>query len=260
MRKIRTAIFTSPMGHDVVRITRQVTAWLEDTGLFTVEQAGWFSGAPRSVDDFMADPDAVANTDLFFLNCPDDPFTTEQSKTALEQAVGNGAGFLAFHGLQPGCRNWPEIEKMVGLLWRDTASHGDYDWFTVEPADGAHPIMAGISPFRTKEELYCGLTNVHGVPLEILATAHSPKERIPRHGHPGTGNEEPVLTLGRYGKGITVNFLLGHVWPFYTGHGLLENTMLSLKPPEVRKMLLCSCLWASRGFRYGGCDAENWID
>ena len=245
MAKIRAAIFTSPMGHDVVRITRQVTRWMEETGLFEVQQAGWFSGAPRTVDEFMADADAVANTDLFFLNCPDDPFTTEQSKRALEQAVGSGAGFLAFHGLQPSCRNWPEIEKMVGLLWRDTASHGDYDWFTVEPALSAHPVMAGIQPFRTKEELYCGLTNVHTVPLEILATAHSPAERLSRHGHPGTGNEEPVLTLGSYGKGITVNFLLGHVWPFYTGHGLLENTMLALKPPEVRLMLLRSCLWAA---------------
>ena len=247
MRKIRTVICTAPMGHDVERVTRQVAAWMEASGLFTVEHAGWFAGAPRSVDDFMADEESVAATDLFFLNCPDDPFTTAHSRLRLEQAVGSGAGFLAFHGLQPSCHNWPEIEKMVGLLWRETASHGDYDWFTVEPAPTAHPILQGISPFRTKEELYCGLTNVHNVPLEILATAHSPQERLSRHGHPGTGNEEPVLTLGRYGEGITVNFLLGHVWPFYTGHGLLENTLLSLKPPEVRKLLLRSCLWAARG-------------
>ena len=258
MQKFHAAIFTSPMGHDVVRVTRQVRKWLEETGLFTVEEAGWYSGAPCSVDAYMADADAVSRTDLFFLNCPDDPFTTEQSRAALEQAVAAGAGFLGFHGIQPSCREWPEMEKMVGLLWRETASHGDYDWFTVESTEPAHPIMEGIRPFRTKEELYCGLTNVQGVPLEVLASAHSPRERLSRHGHPGTGNEEPVLTLGHYGKGITVNFLLGHVWPFYTGHGLLENTMLSLKPPEVRKMLIRSCLWASRGFCYGGCDAENW--
>ena len=249
MKKYHAAIFTSPMGHDVVRITNQVTEWLVNTGLFTVHHAGWYPDAPQSVEDYMADEKAVSETDLFFLNCPDDPFTSARSRERLEKAVREGAGFLGFHGIQPSCRDWPEIEKMVGLLWRETASHGDYDWFTVEPA-APHPIMEGISPFRTKEELYCGLTNVHNVPLEILASAHSPKERLSRHGHPGTGNEEPVLTLGKYGEGITVNFLLGHVWPFYTGHGLLENTMLSLKPPEVKKMLLRSCLWAARGYRY----------
>jgi len=254
--KYNAAIFTSPMGHDVVRITEHITKWLEETGYFTVSHAGWYKGAPRSVDSFMADADAVRNTDLFFLNCPDDPFTTEQSRHALENAVSGGTGFLGFHGIQPSCRYWPEIEKMVGLLWRETATHGDYDWFTVEPTENVHPIMKGISPFRTKEELYCALTNVHNVTLEILATAHSPAERLSRHGHPGTGNEEPVLTLGKYGKGITVNFLLGHVWPFYTGHGLLENTMLSLKPAEVRKMLLRSCLWAASGGRHY--DAYGW--
>jgi len=245
MRRIRVAVFTAPMGHDVVRVTGQLSAWLEDTGLFEVAHAGWFRGAPKTVAEFMEDRSAVSQTDLFLLNCPDDPFTTAGSRRAIERAVGSGAGLLAFHGIQPSCHGWTEMEKMIGLLWRDTASHGDYDWFDVKPVMTEHPIMKEIGAFRTKEELYCGLTNVHNVPLEILASAHSPKERLSRHGHPGTGKEEPVLTLGRYGKGITVNFLLGHVWPFYTGHGLLENTLLSLKPPEVRKMLVRSCLWAS---------------
>lgn len=111
MGKIRVAIFTSPMGHDVVRITNQVTNWLEETDLFTVQQAGWFRGAPRSVDAFMADEEAVAGTDLFFLNCPDDPFTTAQSRIGIENAVKNGAGFLGFHGIQPSCQNRPEMEK-----------------------------------------------------------------------------------------------------------------------------------------------------
>lgn len=252
MGKLRAVIFTAPMGHDVVRVKDEVGRWLSETGLFEVRHAGWFPSAPMTVDAFMADTEAVRQTDLFFLNCPDDPFTTEQSKRALERAVAGGAGFLGFHGIQPSCRNWQEIEKMIGLLWRETASHGDYDWFTVTPEEPDHPIMRGVKPFRTKEEVYCGLTNVHNVPLTVLASAHSPKERLSRHGHPGTGNEEPILTLGSYGKGTTVNFLLGHVWPFYTGHGLLENTMLSFRPPEVKTMLVRSCLWAARNSRVIG--------
>lgn len=60
--------------------------------------------------------------------------------------------------------------------------------------------MKGVTAFDTKEELYCSLSNVQNVPLEVLATVHSPKEHISRHGAPGTGNEEPVLTLGKFGK------------------------------------------------------------
>ena len=249
MEKIRLALFTAPMGHDVERVSDELCRWFAQDGRFAIARAGWYRGAPRTVDAFMADEEAARQTDIFLLNCPDDTFTTPEAKRALENAVAGGAGILNYHGVQVGCRDWSEMEKIVGLLWRETASHGDYDFFDVYPMPerAEHPIMRGIQPFRTKEELYCGLTNVQNVPLEILAAAHSPKERLSRHGHPGTGNEEPVLTLGRYGEGVTVNFLLGHVWPFYTGHGLLENTLRSLRPPEVRELLVRSCVWAARG-------------
>ena len=67
MGKIRVAIFTAPMGHDVVRVTGQLSAWLENTGLFEVAHAGWFRGAPRTVEEFMADRDTVGQTDIFLL-------------------------------------------------------------------------------------------------------------------------------------------------------------------------------------------------
>lgn len=183
---------------------------------------------------------------FFLLLCPGEHFDDE-TKKILEQAVSDGKGLLCYHGVHPSYNTWPAAEAMIGLLWCEEASHGDYDYFTVQPTAPDHPIMKGVTAFDTKEELYCGLSNVQNVPLEVLATAHSPKEHISRHGAPGTGNEEPVLTLGKFCKGITVNFLLGHVWPYYTGHGLLENTLLSLRPPQFKTMLLRSCEWAARG-------------
>ena len=155
MGKIRTAVFTAPMGHDVVRVTGQISAWLEDTGLFEVSHAGWFRGAPRSVAEFMEDRDAVGQTDLFILNCPDDPFTTAESRRSIERAVAAGAGLLAFHGIQPSCHGWTEMEKMIGLLWRDTASHGDYDWFDVNPTAPEHPRQLLPSRRRERWERSC---------------------------------------------------------------------------------------------------------
>ena len=86
-----------------------------------------------------------------------------------------------------------------------------------------------------------------GVPAEALATAFSDSSVLSRHGAPGTGRDEPVLLVGSYGKGRTVNHVLGHVWPFYTKHGMGENTMLSIAPRAFRKMLVRSCEWAATG-------------
>lgn len=246
MEKIRAAMLIAPMGHDVARISEQFVKWMEKSGVFEVKRAGDFPGSTVSIHDFLTDKENVAWTEVFLLMCPDESFDAE-TMDILEQAVAGGKGILCYHGVHPCYRDWPAMEAMIGLLWRETASHGDYDYFTVQPTLPEHPIMEGITPFETKEELYCGLSNVQNVSLTVLATAHSPKERISRHGQPGTGNEEPVLTLGSYGKGITVNFLLGHVWTHYTGHGLLENTLLSLRPPQFKTLLLRSCEWAARG-------------
>ena len=91
------------------------------------------------------------------------------------------------------------------------------------------------------------MSNTYNVRVEVLATAFSDYDLLSRHGHHGTGRHEPVLTVGGYGRGRTVNFILGHVWTYYTGHGLLEDTLLSLEPPQIKKMLLRSCEWAATG-------------
>ena len=246
MKKIKAVIFVAPMGHDVGRTSAKYLEWMDECGIFDAVRVGDFNGSRRSIQDYCRDKTAMDATDLFVFVCSDYPFENPDVRGELERQIASGKGVVFTHGLHPCFQSWPEAEKMIGLLWRDTASHGDFDMFTVKKT-GEHPITAGIEPFQTKEELFCGLTNVHDVPLTVLLTAHSPKERISRHGHPGTGNEEPVLTLGRYGKGSTVDFLLGHVWPFYTGHGLLEDTLISMMPKEFKILYLRCCEWAAKG-------------
>ena len=51
----------------------------------------------------------------------------------------------------------------------------------------------------------------------------------------------------RHSENEYFNQLLGHVWPYYTGHGMGENTMLSFVPKEFRKMFVRSCEWAATG-------------
>jgi type 1 glutamine amidotransferase len=204
-----------------------------------------------SIEEYMKNQKKVEETDLFFFLCSDEYWKEKETEENLAKAVSSGKGVLFFHGLHPCFQDNPEIEKMIGLLWRDTATHGDFNYckisMTDENIEKKHPITEGITAFRSKEELFCLLENPWKVPMEVLVTAYSDPDVVSRWGLHGTGREEPVLTIGKYGQGNTVNFILGHVWPFYTGHGLMENSTIALEPPQFKTLLMRSCEWAVAG-------------
>lgn len=242
-----------PGGHDVRRVARGNRILLEKADAFDITM---ICDDPRlgdcSFDEYFAS-DKMENADVFVFNCGNYRFNCAEEQHRLENAVRNGAGFVFLHGDHPcyweavGFARWDEVEKMAGLMWREPTSHGDYAHAHVTNRLPDHPIMRGLPDFDTKDEVFCGCANVHGVPLTTLATAYSDAEILSRHGHPGTGRDEPIAVTGSYGKGRTFNFLLGHVWPFYTGHGLGENTMLSYAPRPMRMMFVRGCEWAATG-------------
>ncbi len=244
---INLTMFVSPMGgHDVNRISAVLKRWMERNGLFRVTLAGTCPGAGCGIEQFMDNEEAVNDTRVFFFLCPDDHWSCDRHRRRLEAAVSQGAGIVFYHGLHPCFSGWPEAERMIGLLWRETALHCDYHSCHVS-ITGDHPITRGITDFDTNDEIFCRLTNVWNVPMDVLATAYSDDKLYSRWSVPGTGREEPILTVGSYGKGRTVDFLLGHVWNYYTGHGLLENTLAALEPPQFQTLLLRSCEWAATG-------------
>jgi type 1 glutamine amidotransferase len=251
MEKYRAVFLVSPMGHDVNRICTIVKKWLSETGIFDSEIAGTYPGAKYSIAEYMTDSKKVEETDLFFFLCSDEYWKEKKTEENLAKAVSSGKGVLFFHGLHPCFQENPVIEKMIGLLWRETATHGDFNYCNISMTDDnmekKHPITEGVTAFRSKEELFCLLENPWEVPLEVLVTAYSDPDIVSRWGLHGTGREEPVLTVGKYGQGNTVNFILGHVWPFYTGHGLMENSTIALEPPQFKTLLMRSCEWAVAG-------------
>lgn len=143
-------------------------------------------------------------------------------------------------------RPWPELEKMAMLLWREETSHGDYGRHYIS-LTGGHPITQGLRGFDTQDEVFCHLRNPRGVPCTPIAWAYSDPTVISRHGRPGTGENEVVAAVGMYGRGRVYNQALGHVWPYYTGHGLGENTLLSFAPRQFRQMFVRGCEWAASG-------------
>ena len=240
-------------GHDVHRVAEFLIGLLASTEAFEITCV---CDEPRlsdmTFDDYLAS-EKIFEADVFVFNCGNYRFNVKEEQQLLERAVSSGAGFVFLHGDHPcywaevGMKPWAEIEKMAGLMWREPTRHGDYADTDVRIDDTAHPVMRGLCGFSTRDEVFCTCANVHGVPLQVLASAYSDPDVVSRHGLHGTGAWEPMAVTGQYGEGRTFNLLLGHVWPFYTGHGIGEDTMLSWKPKQVRQMFVRACEWAATG-------------
>ena len=144
MRKINLTILASPIGHDVSKVYGRFREWMDETQAFNIATAGPYPFATCPIREFMLDSKAVANTDVFFILCSDEHWTDPEVRKALEAAVFNGAGILFSHGIHPCFSDWEAVERMAGLMWRDEASHGDYNYTRVHMTSPEHPITRAL--------------------------------------------------------------------------------------------------------------------
>jgi type 1 glutamine amidotransferase len=240
-------------GHDVHRIARGALKLLNAAGCFDVLVVCDGPGLGDIGFDDYFQSGRINEADAFIFNCGNWRFNIPAEQKLLEDAVAAGAGFMLMHGDHPcywpaaGMAAWEGFERMAGFVWREKTSHGDFGNFHISVTQPDHPIMRGLSGFDTRDEVFCTMENPHNVPYEVLATAYSDSRVISRHGQAGTGREEPIAIIGSFGKGRTYNQGLGHVWPYYTGHGLGEDTMISWMPLEHRIMFVRACEWIATG-------------
>ena len=84
-------------------------------------------------------------------------------------------------------------------------AHGARLPFQIVARDPEHPIMKGLpqSWMHSPDELY-GTLRGPGQNMTILATAHSDLQ------NKGTGNDEPMLMVLKYGRGRIFHTVLGH--------------------------------------------------
>ena len=130
---------------------------------------------------------------------------------------------------------------MLGLMWRPDSGHGQFHEFQVKISDHDHPITRGVADFRITDELYHRLVRTPGVDLHVLATAWSDEKTG------GTGRDEPVMTVTRYGKGRVFYQALGHLWAGVPKDGYIGCTLIALENPGFRQTLLRGCEWAATG-------------
>ncbi len=150
-------------------------------------------------------------------------------RTAFEQYVRNGGGFVCYHASNNAFPDWPEYNVMIGIggwngrnekwgpYWYykegklisdptpgPAGLHGSRVPFQVTIRDRNHPITAGLPQawMHPADELYCQMRGP-GKNMTILATAYSdPANR-------GTGYHEPMFVTVEYGKGRVFHPVLG---------------------------------------------------
>jgi type 1 glutamine amidotransferase len=232
MSTIQTLLLTGANNHDWRRTAPFLAGLLEGAGDFSVTVAEDAPAALTSAD--------LSGMDLFVLDYNGPRWGDEAEERFLAAVRDGGAGVVVYHAANNSFKGWAGYERMVGLLWREGTGHGKFHEFSVKVTNPAHPAAAGLTDFRTEDELYHRLVPMYDTPVEILATAYSEPEQG------GTGNDEPVLMATRYGAGRVFHTALGHVWPGDPDGGYRGASLVAVENPGFRASLLAGARWAAR--------------
>jgi uncharacterized protein len=197
---------------------------LEEGGLFAVTVVT----APPSDGDFSGFHPDFAKYQVVVSNydAPDWPAPLRQQ---FEDFVSHGGGFVSVHASDNAFPDWQAYNKMEGVggwrhrdapagpMWHydggklvgDDApgaagSHGKRLPFRITARLPDHPILRGLPPewMHANDELYARLRGPGDV--TVLATAYSDAANS------GTGQDEPMLMVSRFGKGRIFHTTLGH--------------------------------------------------
>ena len=159
------------------------------------------------------------------------PGLSEKAKRNFTRFLNRGGGLVlvhfangAFHFSLPeaGDSDWPEYRKICRRAWdHGESGHDAYGRFQVQVEKAEHPIMSGIEPFETMDELY--YQQAGDLPIEVLATA---KSNV-------TQQSEPIAFVYNYGKGRVFQTVLGH-------------SAESLRAPGTSRMIRNAVVWTAK--------------
>lgn len=148
----------------------------------------------------------------------------EEVKEGIHQFLKDGKGLVATHFSVANTQEWRDSIDFFGAMWvNGKSTHGPYHEFKVDVKDEKHPILEGIKPFVTNDELYYNL--LMRPDMEVLLTGN--EERFNRV------VPEPLLGTHYVYDARCVYFALGH-------------DVKSVAVPEYRKILVQSIEWAAR--------------
>lgn len=126
---------------------------------------------------------------------------SEKAQKAFLDFIRQGKGHVTVHAGGSSFYDWPEYHKIVPS-WGSKTNHGPLHVFQVRPTDTEHPITKGLEDFSTKDEFWNDTVFPEG--SVVLLDAFSSPD------YSGSGKNEPLLTVSKYGRGRCAGFMLGH--------------------------------------------------
>lgn len=210
------------------------------------------------------DVQAIAGSNfLVTYTCDVIPEAKEQQ--ALRGFLEEGGRWLALHGTNSVLRfvkghGWDAprtAPEFMTLLGSQFLAHPPIQRYRVEVSDPQHPLMAGVEPFETDDELY--LCEYHGEHHELLYArfrgeapgfnARSWPNTSSTDGAASGGDRHPVMYLHPVGRGAVLYCTLGHcrgkydMRPMIAEYPTVERG--SWKLPVYHELLRRSIRWAA---------------
>ncbi len=199
-KPIRVLLLSGQNNHDWKSTTPKLKAILEADGLFMVDVTEKPDQlTTKSLESYNV---ILSNWNAFGL-APSNSAWPSETRQAYLDFVRHGGGHVFVHAGAASFPEWEDYRLMTLATWKDgQSSHGPRHEFPVRIDNSNHPVTAGLKPFTTFDELW----NKPGIAAgaEVLASSYSAPNKE------GTGQWEPTVLAGHFGKGRCVTILLGH--------------------------------------------------
>jgi type 1 glutamine amidotransferase len=174
--------------------------------------------ARTKVRDDFSDSDSIRDAAVLITYTSDVRPTASQSKK-LQEWLAAGGRWLSLHAtcsaVDPPAPDGERlfttprvIDSLAELVGGQFLAHPPIAEFLVETTQPTHPLVAGLAPFRTVDELY--VCEIHPPIETLLHTVFDGDCRGFAEGHRPTDPRQPILWQKQTGSGTTTSFTLGH--------------------------------------------------
>lgn len=225
---IKTLIVDGQNNHKWADTTPVLKEMMEACGRFTVDVS---TCPPKGGDMDSYQPDFSKYELVVVNNGYKAESWSRKTELDFEKFVSEGGGVVIYHAADNAWPKWEAYNEMIaiggwgnrnetsgpylymdkdGKIIRDTTpgkagGHGKQVAFEITVRDTEHPITKDLPKtfMYPPDEMYAFLRGP-AINVTILATAHSDKN------NKGTGHEEPMLMVIKYGKGNIFHTVLGH--------------------------------------------------